>query len=455
MKQANRKSKLSNRIAADARPGASEYTIWDRSLNHFGLRVYPSGVRSFIVQIRVNGRLRNFTLGRYPATSVVEARRRGAELLARIWAGESPAPVRESRAPLFRNFAVRYRKQRKSRWKPSSLETYDIYMRNRIMPHFGRLRLDAIDHARVSAWFDAASADKPGAANRAYEILRAMLNTARQWGEIDDSVADACAHVVKNPSKPVARHLSRDELNRLGAVLDRHQASDPWPVAAIRLLILTGARLSEVVNLKWEEIGELSEDGSTARLADSKTGPRTIWLGPDAVQLIDQLPRDHQSVRVFPGDLTADDVYRVWCKLREQAQLPGVRIHDCRHTWASQGLINGIGLPTVGRLLGHRNRRTTAIYAHLDDAALSDAATKVALTISRAMRYAVLPLSDNPSRDKHNQFPHRPAPPAKEFESRVPHLERDALGSTTRDLLADTSSGESVNPRTPVGLIEI
>ena len=168
------------------------------------------------MQIRVNGRLRKFTLGRYPATGAAEARRRGAQLLARIWAGESPAPLRKARSPLFRDFAVRYRKQRKGRWKPSSLETYDIYMRNRLVPHFGRLRLDAIDHACVSAWFDAASADKPGAANRAYEILRAMLKTARQWGDLDDSVPDACAHIVTNPSKSVARYLNREELNRLG-----------------------------------------------------------------------------------------------------------------------------------------------------------------------------------------------------------------------------------------------
>ena len=435
MKHGNRKHRLTNRAAADARPGASEYTLWDRSLNHFGLRVYPSGVRSFVVQIRVNGRLRKFTVGRYPSTGVAEARRRGAKLLARIWAGDPPAPVRERRAPLFRAFAVRYRKQREGRWKPSSVETYDIYMRNRLMPHFGQLRLDAIDHACVSAWFDAASAEKPGAANRAYEILRAMLNTARQWGELDDSVPDACAHIVKNRPKSVARYLSREELKRLGTVLVRHQMSDPWPVAAIRLLILTGARLSEVVNLKWDELGELSENGSAARLADSKTGPRTIWLGPDAVQLIGRLPRDDQSVRVFPSDLTADHVYRFWCNVREQARLPGVRIHDCRHTWASQGLINGVGLPTVGRLLGHRNRRTTAIYAHLDDAALSDAAAQVALIISRAMRYTVLPQSDNLSLDKHDQSPHRPVPQAKEFVTRAPHLEHETLDRTTPDLL--------------------
>lgn len=280
MKPYKCKHRLTNRVAADARPGASEYTLWDRSLNHFGLRVYPSGVRSFIVQIRVNGRLRKFTIGRYPSTGVTEARRRGAEVLARVWAGDPPAPVRERRVPLFRAFAARYRKQREGRWKPSSVKTYDIYMRNRLMRHFGRLSLDAIDHACVSAWFDGASAEKPGAANRAYEILRGMLNSARQWGELPDSVPDACAHIVKNPPKPIARYLSRGELKRLGAVLDRHEDTNPWFVAVIRLLTLTGARLSEVVNLKWEEVGELSEDGSAARLADCKTGPARFGSAP-------------------------------------------------------------------------------------------------------------------------------------------------------------------------------
>ena len=103
-------------------------------------------------------------------------------MLACLWGGEAVAPARKERAPLFRDFAARYRERRKSRWKPSTLETFDIYLKNRLMPHFGRLSLDSIDHVRVSALFDAASADKPGAANRAFEILRAMLGAARGSG---------------------------------------------------------------------------------------------------------------------------------------------------------------------------------------------------------------------------------------------------------------------------------
>ena len=259
------------------------------------------------------------------------------------------------------------------------------------MPAFGRLRLDAITHARVSAWFDAASADRPGAANRAFEILRAMLAAARQWGELGEHVPDACANIAKNPRRPVARYLDHAELERLGTVLDRHREAHPWPVTAIRLLTLTGARLSEILNLRWDEIGELSEDGTSARLEDSKTGPRTVWLGSDAVKLLAALPRTEEAERVFPEDLTSGRLYTFWVSIREEAGLPGLRIHDCRHTWASQGVMNGVGLTTVGRLLGHRKRRTTAIYAHLDDAALQDAAAQATAVIARAMGYRAEP----------------------------------------------------------------
>ena len=160
-----------------------------------------------------------------------------------------------------------------------------------MLPAFGRLRLDTIDHVRVSTWFDAASAERPGAANRAFEILRAMLKTARQWGELGEHVPAACANIARNPRKPVVRYLDEDELARLGAVLGRHAGEHPWPVAALRLLTLTGARLSEVLNLRWDEIGALSDDGASARIEDSKTGPRTIWLGPEAAGVIASLPR--------------------------------------------------------------------------------------------------------------------------------------------------------------------
>ena len=336
--------RLTVKAIAAAKPAAKEYTLWDNFLAHFGVRVQPSGVRSYIVQTRVRGRMRKITLGRFPELPLDAARREGAAVLARLWGGEDVTPPRKAKAPLFCDFAARYRERRKHRWKPSSLETYDIYMRNRLMPHFGRVRLDAIDHARVSAWFDAASADRPGAANRAFEILRAMLAAARQWGELGEHIPNACANIVRDPCRPVARYLDRVELERLGAVLDRHREDHPWPGAATQLLTLTGARLSEIIHLKWDEIGELTKDGASARLAHTKTGPRTVWLGPEAARLLAELPRPEGTARVFPETLTSNRLYTFWCGIREEAGLPGLRIHDCRHTWASQGVMNGVGL---------------------------------------------------------------------------------------------------------------
>ena len=223
-----------------------------------------------------------------------------------------------------------------------------------------------------------------------------MLKTARQWGEIGEHVPDACANIAVNPKKPVARYLDKGEIARLGAVLDRHAGDRPWHVAALRLLALTGTRLSEAVNLRWDEIGDLSEDGASARIEDSKTGPRTIWLGPEAAQLVAALPRADGAERVFPEDLTAGPLYTFWRGVREEAGLPGLRIHDCRHTWASQGIMNGVGLPTVGRLLGHRRLATTAIYAHLDDSALQAAAEKAAGRIAKAMGFEPGPSPSKP-----------------------------------------------------------
>ena len=335
MNRSKHRIRLTVKAIAAAKPAEGEYTLWDNLLGHFGVRVQCSGVKSYIVQTRARGRMRKITLGRFPELSLDAARREGAAVLARLWGGENMTPPRKKMAPLFRDFAKRYRERRRHRWKPSSLETYDIYMRNRLMPHFGRLRLDAIDHARVSAWFDVASVDKPGAANRAFEILRAMLASARQWGDLDEHVPDACANIAKNPRRAVARYLRPEELERLGAVLDRHREAHPWPVAALRLLTLTGARLSEIVNLHWGEIGEIDEDGTSARIEDSKIGPRTLWFGPEAARVLAALPRIDGSDRVFPDDLTSARLHVFWCGIREEAGLAGLRIHDLRHSWPS------------------------------------------------------------------------------------------------------------------------
>ncbi len=237
------RSRLTVKAVAAAKPAAIEYTLWDRWLVHFGVR-QPSGVRSWTAQTCVTGRRRKIILRRFPERSLDAARREGAAVRARLWGGEDVTPPRKEKAPLFQDFAARYRSRRKHRWKSSSLKTFDISLKNRLMPHFGRLRCDAIDHARGSAWFDAASTDRPGAANRTFDILCAMLWTVRQWGDLGEQVPDACANIVKNPGKPGAlpqprragasRCSARPAPERAPLAGGRDPAVDPDRSAALR-----------------------------------------------------------------------------------------------------------------------------------------------------------------------------------------------------------------------------
>ena len=130
--------------------------------------------------------------------------------------------------------------------------------------------------------------------------------------------------------------------------------------------------------MRWQEGGTPGHAEPPCRERCSLSGPRTIWLGPEAARSLDALPRSEGRDRVFPEDLTSTRLYTFWVGVSDEAGLPGLRIHDFRHTWASQGVMNGVGLTTVGRLLGHRQRETTAIYAHINDCALRDAAAQLA-----------------------------------------------------------------------------
>ena len=229
-------------------------------------------------------------------------------------------------------------------------------------------KLDRIGPEDVVAWFDAASKDKPGAANRAFEILRAMMFRAEEWG-LRERGSNPCLGIAKNPRKPVARFLDADELARLGRALDAHEARWPEAVAAIRLLALTGCRRSEVRNLRWRDIG-----ADAFSLADSKTGTRTVPLGEAARALTEVLPgRRDPDLFLFPrhaegrGEWSLTNCWRTVCA---DAKLGRLRLHDLRHTAASQAVMAGENLPLVGKLLGHKRHRTTADYAHLSRYAL-------------------------------------------------------------------------------------
>ena len=373
---------LTPRLARQSKPQAKDTFLFDKSLPGFGLRIHPSGRKVWIVQARIEGRSRRIVIARHGEMELAEARHRARDILARIRAGDNPADdiQREKKTPAFREFADEYLRRCEPHWKPSGRKTVRIYLKARILPAFGRLPLDAIGPEDVATWFDAASRDKPGAANRAFEILRAMMFRAEEWG-LRERGSNPCLGIAKNPRNHVARFLDADELARLGRALDAREAEWPEAVAAIRLLALTGCHRSEVLDLRWRDIG-----ADAINLPDSKTGPRAVPLGEAARAHVAALPQARDpDAYLFPRYAEArgqSSLIACWRAVCADAKLDSLRLHDLRHTAASQAVMAGEGLPLVGRLLGHNRHRTTAGYAHL-----VEAAEKVGAAIAAAMNY--------------------------------------------------------------------
>ena len=228
-----------------------------------------------------------------------------------------------------------------------------------LVPFFGAKRVAEIARADVRRWFDSLSGT-PGNANRTLPVLSVMMRQAELW-DLRPQGSNPCRNMRRYRTTPRERFLSLDELKRLGFVLDH--ADDKQAAAAIRLLLFTGARLSEITGLRWDWMRS-----TRAVLPDSKTGPKAIQLPPPARAVLNGLLREGRFV--FPnkrGDGPMTDLGLRWQKLRGLVGLDGVRIHDCRHTLASHAVMNGLDLYTVGRLLGHADTASTERYAHLAD----------------------------------------------------------------------------------------
>ena len=352
-----------------------EYTVWDTRLAGFGARIRPSGRKSYVYHRHAEGRSRKFTLGPVALGSVNEARRECLEVWDRMHSGELANGVPETQAPLFRDFIEgSWRKVCYERCKPSTKTSKDWALKNQLLPVFGAMPLDRIDRTGVIRWFEGYSATAPGGANSALLVLRQIMNHAIARGHIETNPTRS---VKRNPRPKLTRFLSRDEIGRLHEVLDRYEAKRPSSKAQadiIRLLLLTGCRKSEILNLRWREVGN-----DMLELEDSKTGPRQVLLSPDARAVIERQPRSG-SPWVFPSPLNPvrpRTELDLWKRLRKLAGLEGVRIHDLRHTFASQAAMQGIPLPVVARLLGHAQVQMTLRYAHVSDRDVEAAAERI------------------------------------------------------------------------------
>ena len=367
----------------------SRATRWLQHAHGIGIRSYPSGRAVYIAQTRMGGRQRTITIGAAAVLSEAQAIDVARRVLARAFLGDNPAQTRQRvrAAPTYGVFLDEFWEKVAARWKASTRQTMAYNRQHYFDDAFPDRTVDAITEADVTRWFARLSERSgPGGANRCMTILNTMMRKAEDWGYRAEG-SNPCRLVRRNRSQARERFLSEAELARLGPILAAARASPHRKqdsiAFALTMLLLTGCRRQEVVDLEWSDVR-----GSRLQLRDSKTGPRTVWLGRDARALLAGLPRLKKVRFVFTdGDrqLTGKDVSTAWYGIRIEAGLADVRLHDLRHTFASHAAMRAETLPMIGKLLGHASVQSTSRYAHLDDAHVTQAILKIGAALEKQM----------------------------------------------------------------------
>ncbi|MEM8557890.1 MAG: tyrosine-type recombinase/integrase [Bacteroidota bacterium] len=403
---ASKKARLTQRLAEAAKPQARRYHLSDTDIPGFRLHVTPGGKKSWYLAYRLGGgrgaTQREPKIGDFPAMKAEAARRIAEDWLADVRKGGDPAGERKARrqAPRLSDLFHRYIDDHAlPHKKPSSVNEDERLIRDYLQPALGSLKVAEVTRAQVIA-FHRGLAEKPYRANRALALLSKAFNLAELWGLRPDG-SNPCRHVRKYPEQSRKRFLSHDELARLGESLrlaerdgalaikgspgGRRVPIHASAIAAIRLLIFTGARKSEILGLRWEWVDLRA---GRASLPDSKTGEKTIILPPPALKVLLDLPRSSSNPYVIAGrkpDAALVNLKDPWSAIRTAAGIPDVRIHDLRHSFASVGAAGGASLSIIGKLLGHSQAQTTLRYAHLADDPLQSAAARIGAEIAAAM----------------------------------------------------------------------
>ncbi|MZR29631.1 site-specific integrase [Sneathiella litorea] len=434
-------AKIIKRNVDAARPKERDWFMWDTELKGFGLKVTRSGNRIYIVQYRMSGRgvpTRRLTIGKHGSPWTPEkAREEAKRVLGEIADGQDPQQVKmaDKAAMTVSELCERYLEEGCATKKPSTIATDKGRIERHIKPLLGRQRVKDLTVNDIKRFMADIAKGKTaadertgphgrarvvggkGTATRTVGLLGGILSFAVAEGVRSDNPARG---VKRFPDRKNERFLNSHELARLGEVLrtageaekervnlERTLSStkleteraalrdristlakggeNEMAIAAIRMLILTGCRKTEILSLKWHEV---DFEFGCLRLDDSKTGQKTIMLGAPALQLLAGLSRDEKSPYVFPA-LRGEGHYvglpKVWIRIRERAGLHDVRLHDLRHTFASAGAGSGIGLQVLGKLLGHSDPKTTSRYAHIANDPIKAAADRTAGRLADAM----------------------------------------------------------------------
>ncbi|MGI9357261.1 MAG: tyrosine-type recombinase/integrase [Rhizobiaceae bacterium] len=397
--------KLTKRLVDSLSAAPKDNFLWDLDISGFGLKITPRGRKVYIVQKRLNGRLRRFTIGQHgapwtPDTARVEANR----ILVCLSAGIDPGEERrKAEADLtIAELCDLYTKEGCGTKKASTLATDRGRIERHIKPLLGKKKLGQLTRGDLERFLADVANGKTaadvkngkqsrsivrggkGTASRTLGFLGAILKFAVDRGLRGDN---PCRGIRRYQDRKIERYLSKQELMNLGRTLVEAEkvGTNVYAIAAVRLLLLTGARKNEILSLKWDWV---DFDRSLLRLPDSKTGSKAIPLGDAAIDVLQKIPRELDSPFVFPGSGNEGHLMglqKIWERIRAKADLDSLRLHDLRHHFLSVGASSGESLYILGKLAGHKRPETTQRYAHLADDPVRQSANRIASTIEASI----------------------------------------------------------------------
>ena len=419
------RAKISKRTVDSLQPAERDQFVWDTELPGFGVKVTPKGSRIYLLQYGQGRRVHRITIGRHGVDMTSEQARTNAQRLrGLVAAGEMPTHAGAKRsedvtiAELGQRYLDEYATAHK---KPSGIAQDRRNLENHLVPLIGKLRVGAVERADVARVMRDVAAGKTAkdektkrqgrrivrggeiVANRVQALLSKMFALAEDW-KLRSEGRNPCRGVRRYAERKVERFLSSDELARLGAALmsetkrvaQQQRATETSSkrgpdgtkaasIAALRLLLLTGCRVGEVLSLRWQHV---DLERRLLLLPDSKTGAKAVFLSKAAVDLIGSLKWDPMPEYLFTGDRPGKPIVslrKTWKRVCKAAKIDDIRLHDLRHSYASVGAAGGLSLPVIGALLGHSQPSTTARYAHLAASPLHDAADAIGDKIIAAL----------------------------------------------------------------------
>ncbi len=362
--------RLTKRVIEALEPTDQIQFFWHEELPSFGVRVSPGGTKAFVVQFRDGAKTVRKTIGKHPSMALDRARGVAADVLAAQRLGEE-LPLKREGGILFGEVLDEFISKAKALRAPRTAADYETRINKYIRPAFGKKRIRHITRLDVERFLQEFS-DRPAQGNHVVTILVAALSYAAKTMKAIAPHEHPALGLEKYGENQRDRHLTIAEIERFGVALAGLEAKrrvSPWAAAALRLLLLTGARSGEILDLTW---GQVNFERELLDLPTSKTGAKRIKLNAHALQVLRDVPRVQGCEFVIAGRRHGEamtSLQRPFGLVLAVAKIENLRIHDLRHTAASIATSGGVGLPVVGAMLGQSQAYTTQRYSHIHDEA--------------------------------------------------------------------------------------